>query len=217
MIDQSEADGSIRSLRRTSHTLYTGCIGELPCSSPTLPLPLSMFNWPGSSDGAGVSERISHSRWEKKTYSLLFFFPDPTTISPTVITPQHTLIHTPSQESLTRKEQHQNTDKPKTELSAASRFPLPVHPTKPVRVDRNSLCIVLSGVRADPSHSKHPVSYPHRTMCGVGFICHIKGHAEHKIVSDARNILCNMTHRGASECMFHRLRSDFTVSYWSVC
>ena len=36
------------------------------------------------------------------------------------------------------------------------------------------------------------------TMCGVGFICHIKGHASHKIVSDARNILCNMTHRGAS-------------------
>ncbi|EIW71096.1 hypothetical protein TREMEDRAFT_42578 [Tremella mesenterica DSM 1558] len=34
-------------------------------------------------------------------------------------------------------------------------------------------------------------------MCGVGFICHIKGHASHKIVSDARNILCNMTHRGA--------------------
>lgn len=36
-------------------------------------------------------------------------------------------------------------------------------------------------------------------MCGVGFICHIKGHGAHKIVSDARNILCNMTHRGASE------------------
>ncbi|AFR97354.2 glutamate synthase (NADPH/NADH) [Cryptococcus neoformans C23] len=35
-------------------------------------------------------------------------------------------------------------------------------------------------------------------MCGVGFICHIKGHAAHKIVSDARNILCNMTHRGAT-------------------
>lgn len=35
-------------------------------------------------------------------------------------------------------------------------------------------------------------------MCGVGFICHIKGHASHKIVSDARSILCNMTHRGAT-------------------
>lgn len=39
-------------------------------------------------------------------------------------------------------------------------------------------------------------------MCGVGFICHIKGHASHKIVSDARSILCNMTHRGASELIF---------------
>lgn len=36
-------------------------------------------------------------------------------------------------------------------------------------------------------------------MCGVGFICHIKGQGDHKIVSDARNILVNMTHRGASE------------------
>lgn len=35
-------------------------------------------------------------------------------------------------------------------------------------------------------------------MCGVGFICHIKGHGNHKIVSDARSILCNMTHRGAT-------------------
>ncbi|TXT15691.1 hypothetical protein VHUM_00194 [Vanrija humicola] len=35
-------------------------------------------------------------------------------------------------------------------------------------------------------------------MCGVGFICHIKGQGDHKIVSDARNILVNMTHRGAT-------------------
>ncbi|RSH82619.1 glutamate synthase [NADH] [Apiotrichum porosum] len=35
-------------------------------------------------------------------------------------------------------------------------------------------------------------------MCGVGFICHIKGNGNHKIVSDARSILCNMTHRGAT-------------------
>jgi glutamate synthase (NADPH/NADH) len=39
-------------------------------------------------------------------------------------------------------------------------------------------------------------------MCGVGFICHIKGHTSHKIVSDARNILCNMTHRGASKSTY---------------
>lgn len=42
-------------------------------------------------------------------------------------------------------------------------------------------------------------------MCGVGFICHIKGHGDHKIVSDARSILCNMTHRGASESLISSL------------
>ncbi|VBB77340.1 Putative glutamate synthase [NADPH] [Podospora comata] len=36
-----------------------------------------------------------------------------------------------------------------------------------------------------------------KDACGVGFACHIKGKASHKIVSDARNLLCNMTHRGA--------------------
>ncbi|KAK5162816.1 glutamate synthase [NADH] [Oleoguttula sp. CCFEE 6159] len=36
-----------------------------------------------------------------------------------------------------------------------------------------------------------------KDACGVGFAAHIKGEASHKIVSDARNLLCNMTHRGA--------------------
>ncbi|KAI9716892.1 MAG: glutamate synthase [NADH] [Candelaria pacifica] len=36
-----------------------------------------------------------------------------------------------------------------------------------------------------------------KDACGVGFAAHIKGHASHKIISDARNLLCNMTHRGA--------------------
>ncbi|KAF8654066.1 hypothetical protein AX16_003599 [Volvariella volvacea WC 439] len=36
-----------------------------------------------------------------------------------------------------------------------------------------------------------------RDSCGVGFICHIKGVPTHKIVSDARQLLCAMTHRGA--------------------
>lgn len=36
-----------------------------------------------------------------------------------------------------------------------------------------------------------------KDACGVGFICHIQGVASHKILSDARGILCNMTHRGA--------------------
>ncbi|RKF72113.1 putative glutamate synthase [Golovinomyces cichoracearum] len=36
-----------------------------------------------------------------------------------------------------------------------------------------------------------------KDACGVGFTCNIKGVPSHKIVSDARNLLCNMTHRGA--------------------
>lgn len=36
-----------------------------------------------------------------------------------------------------------------------------------------------------------------KDACGVGFAAHIKGHASHKIISDAKNLLCNMTHRGA--------------------
>ncbi|CAG8592547.1 16132_t:CDS:2, partial [Acaulospora morrowiae] len=36
-----------------------------------------------------------------------------------------------------------------------------------------------------------------KDSCGVGFIVHIKGAPSHKILSDARGILCNMTHRGA--------------------
>lgn len=35
-----------------------------------------------------------------------------------------------------------------------------------------------------------------KDACGVGFTCHIKGNVSHKIVSDARSLLCNMTHRG---------------------
>ena len=37
-----------------------------------------------------------------------------------------------------------------------------------------------------------------KDSCGVGFICHIKGDDSHKIVSDARQLLCAMTHRGAT-------------------
>ncbi|EFP88939.2 glutamate synthase [NADPH] [Puccinia graminis f. sp. tritici CRL 75-36-700-3] len=37
-----------------------------------------------------------------------------------------------------------------------------------------------------------------KDSCGVGFVCHIKGQPNHKIVSDARSLLCNMTHRGAT-------------------
>jgi len=37
-----------------------------------------------------------------------------------------------------------------------------------------------------------------RDACGVGFICQIKGKPSHKIVSDARHLLCAMVHRGAT-------------------
>lgn len=36
-----------------------------------------------------------------------------------------------------------------------------------------------------------------KDACGVGFSCHIKGHVSHKIISDARSLLCNLSHRGA--------------------
>src|SRR5688500_19271809 len=39
-----------------------------------------------------------------------------------------------------------------------------------------------------------------RDACGVGFICHMKGKASHKIVTDALTILENMNHRGACGC-----------------
>ncbi|KAG7195627.1 glutamate synthase [NADH] [Scheffersomyces spartinae] len=35
-----------------------------------------------------------------------------------------------------------------------------------------------------------------KDACGVGFTCHIKGKSSHKIVLDAKSLLCNMTHRG---------------------
>ena len=37
-----------------------------------------------------------------------------------------------------------------------------------------------------------------KDSCGVGFLCHIKGEPSHKIVSDARQLLCAMAHRGAT-------------------
>ncbi|AET39733.1 glutamate synthase (NADH) Ecym_4713 [Eremothecium cymbalariae DBVPG len=36
-----------------------------------------------------------------------------------------------------------------------------------------------------------------KDACGVGFVANIKGDPSHKIVSDAKYLLCNMTHRGA--------------------
>ena len=36
-----------------------------------------------------------------------------------------------------------------------------------------------------------------KDSCGVGFIVCINGSRDHKILHDAKGILCNMTHRGA--------------------
>ena len=36
--------------------------------------------------------------------------------------------------------------------------------------------------------------------CGIGFVADIKGHRSHQTVLDAKEVLCNMTHRGAVGC-----------------
>ncbi|KAF9431626.1 glutamate synthase [NADH] [Entomortierella beljakovae] len=36
-----------------------------------------------------------------------------------------------------------------------------------------------------------------KDSCGVGFIANIKGEVSHRLLRDASNVLCNMTHRGA--------------------
>jgi glutamate synthase domain-containing protein 2/glutamate synthase domain-containing protein 1 len=56
----------------------------------------------------------------------------------------------------------------------------------------------------------HPAGYPkpqglydptfEHDACGVGFICHIKGKASHKIVASALEMLERMNHRGACGC-----------------
>ena len=39
-------------------------------------------------------------------------------------------------------------------------------------------------------------SFEHEN-CGVGFVAHIKGKQSHQIIEDAKEVLLNMTHRGA--------------------
>ncbi|PKI85779.1 alanine dehydrogenase [Malassezia vespertilionis] len=61
-----------------------------------------------------------------------------------------------------------------------------------VRRDKSSWAGSLPAPQGlyDPEYEKD--------ACGVGFMCHIKGKTDHKIVSDARFLLCHMTHRGAT-------------------
>jgi glutamate synthase (NADPH/NADH) len=48
-----------------------------------------------------------------------------------------------------------------------------------------------------PQRSLYASQELEKDACGVGFIAHIKGSPSHSIVSQAKHILCNMTHRGA--------------------
>ena len=56
----------------------------------------------------------------------------------------------------------------------------------------------LSFARSLPANQGLYSNENEKDSCGVGFICHIKGEPSHKIVSDARQLLCAMTHRGAT-------------------
>src|SRR5271168_4713654 len=56
----------------------------------------------------------------------------------------------------------------------------------------------LSFARSLPANQGLYSNENEKDSCGVGFICHIKGELSHKIVSDARQLLCAMTHRGAT-------------------
>jgi glutamate synthase domain-containing protein 2/glutamate synthase domain-containing protein 1/glutamate synthase domain-containing protein 3 len=53
--------------------------------------------------------------------------------------------------------------------------------------------------RLPPAQGLYDPQFEHDS-CGVGFICHLKGKASNKIVSDALQILENMNHRGACGC-----------------
>ena len=53
--------------------------------------------------------------------------------------------------------------------------------------------------RLPPAQGLYLPEFEHDS-CGVGFICHMKGRASNKLVSDALQILENMDHRGACGC-----------------
>ncbi|KAK7023963.1 glutamate synthase [Favolaschia claudopus] len=56
----------------------------------------------------------------------------------------------------------------------------------------------LSWAGALPANQGLYLNENEKDSCGVGFVCHVKGRPSHKIVSDARQLLCAMTHRGAT-------------------
>src|SRR5688572_13997753 len=50
-----------------------------------------------------------------------------------------------------------------------------------------------------PAQGLYDPAFEHDS-CGVGFICHMKGKASNKIITDALQMLENMNHRGACGC-----------------
>ncbi|KAI9143021.1 hypothetical protein BKA69DRAFT_1027021 [Paraphysoderma sedebokerense] len=66
---------------------------------------------------------------------------------------------------------------------------------------QNAIVESSSGSWADaipPAQGLYMGPEMEKDACGVGFIVDIKGRPSHQIVRDAKNILCNMTHRGAT-------------------
>ena len=52
-----------------------------------------------------------------------------------------------------------------------------------------------NGPGLPPAQGLYDPRFEHES-CGVGFVCHIKGHASRGIVDDAKHINCSMDHRG---------------------
>src|SRR5690349_16189173 len=56
---------------------------------------------------------------------------------------------------------------------------------------------VISGL--PPAQGLYDPRFEH-DACGIGFVCHIKGHRSHEIISKGIQVLINLTHRGACGC-----------------
>ena len=92
------------------------------------------------------------------------------------------------------REGHALYDQNTTDLPLVQEYASPDHITGLEFVQRDKQSWAAS---APASQGLYDNDYE-KDACGVGFICHIKGEPSHKIVSDARHLLCAMTHRGAT-------------------
>lgn len=93
--------------------------------------------------------------------------------------------------SAQRRELHQQLNMDMQNEEATTYADLDVNGASEVERDASSWAGNLPAAQGlyDPDNEKD--------SCGVGFMCQIKGKPAHKIVSDAKQLLCNMTHRGA--------------------